>query len=164
IVDGFSGTYRYQIDANPAVTGQTSNIVSVSGLSAGSYTITVTDEDTNCVDTATLIIAEPSAPLAINPIWTDMSCQNNNRGAVNGNASGGWGGYQYTLTRPDGSSTSPRSNPNFTGLTDDSGPYTISVEDGGGCTASASYTFTRLTAPTLVLDSAASDFCFDSSN
>ena len=44
------------------------------------------------------------------------------------------------------------------------GAYTISVEDGGGCTASASYTFTALTAPTLVLDTGASDFCFDSSN
>ncbi|PXX28214.1 T9SS type B sorting domain-containing protein [Arenibacter sp. ARW7G5Y1] len=164
IVDGFSGTYAYQIDADPVVTGQTSNIVSVSGLSAGSYTITVTDEDTNCVDTATLTISEPSSSLTIAPIWTDMSCQNNNRGAVNGNASGGWGGFQYTLTRPNGSTVGPRSNPNFTGLTDDSGPYTISVEDGGGCTASASYTFTMLTAPTLVLDTGASDFCFDSTN
>lgn len=164
IVDGFNGTYSYQIDANPVVTGQTSSIVSVGGLSAGSYTITVTDEDTNCVDTATLTIAEPSVALTISPIWTDMSCQNNNRGAVNGNASGGWGGFQYTLTRPNGTTAGPRSNPNFTGLTDDTGPYTISVVDGGGCTASASYTFTSLTAPTLVLDTGASDFCFDSSN
>jgi len=164
IVDGFSGTYKYQIDANPEVTGQTSNIVPIGGLSAGSYTITVTDEDTNCADTATLTISEPATALTIAPIWTDMSCQNNNRGAVNGNASGGWGSYKYTLTRPNGSTVGPKSNPNFTGLTDDSGAYTIQVEDGGGCTASANYTFTVLTAPTLVLDTGASDFCFDSAD
>ncbi|RTE53188.1 gliding motility-associated C-terminal domain-containing protein [Arenibacter aquaticus] len=164
IVDGFNGTYSYQIDSDPVVTGQSSSIVSLSGLTAGTYTITVTDEDTNCVDTATLTIAEPSTPLVLGPIWTDMSCQNNNRGAVNGNASGGWGGYRYTLTRPNGSTVGPRSNPNFTGLTDDSGPYTITVVDGGGCTTSASYTFTALTAPSLVLDTAASDFCFDSAD
>ena len=64
IVDGFNGTYRYQIDANPVVTGQTSSIVSVGGLSAGSYTITVTDEDTNCVDTATLTYCR-----TINCLW-----------------------------------------------------------------------------------------------
>tara|TARA_R110000868_G_scaffold136879_3_gene350095 strand:- start:318 stop:8756 length:8439 start_codon:yes stop_codon:yes gene_type:complete len=164
IVDGFSGTYKYQIDANPEVTGQTSSIVAVGGLAAGSYTITVTDEDTNCVDTATLNIAEPATALAIAPIWTDMSCQNNNRGAVNGNASGGWGSFKYTLTRPNGSTVGPRTNPNFTGLTDASGAYTILVEDGGGCTASATYTFTALSAPTLVLDTGASDFCFDSAD
>src|SRR5690606_3999949 len=65
------------------------------------------------------------------------------------------------LTRPNGTTTSPQNNANFTGLTDASGPYTITVIDGGGCTVSASYTFTVLTAPTLTLDEPASDFCFD---
>src|SRR5690606_16410301 len=107
IVDGFNGTYSYQIDADPVVTGHNAPIIPINSLSAGSYTITVTDEITNCAETATLTIAEPSAPLAIAPNWTDMSCQNNNRGAVNANASGGWGGYNYTLTRPNGATTGP---------------------------------------------------------
>ena len=161
IVDGFNSTYSYQIGTDPVVTGQNAPIVPINGLGAGSYTITVTDETTNCTDTATLTIAEPSAPLAIAPNWTDMSCQNNNRGAVNANASGGWGSYKYTLTRPNGTITNPQNNANFTGLTDDSGPYTITVTDGGGCTASASYSFTALTAPTLDLDTSGSDLCFD---
>lgn len=161
IVDGFSGTYSYQIDGDPVVTGQTANIIPLNGLSAGSYTITVTDEVTNCTETATLTISEPSSHLAIAPIWTDMSCQNNNRGAVNANASGGWGGFRYTLTRPNGTTVGPQNNANFTGLTDASGPYTITVIDGGGCRVSASHTFTALTAPILTLDTGASDLCFD---
>ncbi|SHJ42056.1 gliding motility-associated C-terminal domain-containing protein [Arenibacter nanhaiticus] len=164
IVDGFSSSYSYQIDGNSMGTGQTSNVIPLSGLPAGSYTLTVTDEVTSCSESGILTIAEPSAPLTIAPLWTDMSCQNNNRGSVNANASGGWGGYNYTLTRPNGSTVGPRSNPNFSGLTDDSGLYTIAVVDGGGCIASASYNFTALTAPTLLLDIAASDFCFDSTD
>ncbi|WP_240938709.1 T9SS type B sorting domain-containing protein [Arenibacter sp. 6A1] len=164
IVDGFSSTYSYQIDGNPMLTGQTSNVIPLSGLVAGSYAVTVTDEVTSCTESSILTIAEPLAPLTIAPIWTDMSCQNNNRGSVNANASGGWGGHNYTLTRPNGSTIGPRSNPNFSGLTDVSGLYTITVIDGGGCSASASYGFTALSAPTLVLDIAASDFCFDNTD
>ena len=160
IIDGFATTYRYQINGGAFVTGQTSNMVTLNGLAAGSYVIAVTDDQTNCTDTATLIIAQPATALAIAPVVTPMSCQNNNRGAVNGNASGGWGSFQYTLTRPSGALLGPRSNPNFTGLTA-AGAYTITVRDGGGCTASSSFTLTPLSAPTLVLNPA-SDLCFDS--
>lgn len=160
IIDGFATTYRYQINGGTMVTGQTSNMVTLTGLASGSYVIAVTDDQTNCTDTATLTIAQPTTALAIAPIVTPMSCQNNNRGAVNSNASGGWGSYQYTLTRPSGAPLGPQSNPNFTGLTA-AGSYTITVRDGGGCTASSSFTLTPLSAPTLVLDPA-SDLCFDS--
>ncbi|WP_435313040.1 T9SS type B sorting domain-containing protein [Cellulophaga fucicola] len=161
VVDGFTSTYTYQIDANPAVTGQTDNFINVNGLAAGSYTITVTDDDTSCVETATLTINEPSAPLTMAPIVTDMSCGNNNRGSVRGNATGGWGGYTYTLERP-GTITDigPRSNPNFTGLSYP-GNYTLIVEDSEGCSFSFPFTLTPLSAPTLVLDNSTSDFCFD---
>ncbi len=165
VVDGFAGTYNYQIDANPVVTNQTDNLISLTGLTAGSYTITVTDNDTNCVDSATLTIAEPSAPLSLNPIYTEMSCQNNNRGAINANASGGWGGNRYSLVRADGSIIAgPRSNPNFTGLTSTTETYFVRVEDNLGCvvTSSPGKTFTALEFPTISLGT--SDFCFDSTD
>ncbi|MEA1785050.1 T9SS type B sorting domain-containing protein [Arenibacter sp. GZD96] len=162
IVDGFASTYRYQIDSGPVVTGQTANLINLNTLAAGSYVISVTDDQTNCTDTATLTIAEPSTPLALTPVVTDMNCQNNNRGAVNANASGGWGSYQYTLSRPSGSPIGPRSNPNFTGLTA-AGNYTITVTDSEGCAVSSNFTLTPISAPSLTLD-AASDLCFDSFN
>ena len=162
IIDGFENSYSYQIDANPVVTNQTSNTIDVNGLAAGSYVISVTDEDTNCTETATLTIDAPAAPLAIAPIVTDMSCQNNNRGAVNANASGGWGSYRYTLTRPNSSTVGPRNNPNFTGLTD-SGNYTITVVDSEGCSISSNFTLAPISSPSLVVDPV-SDFCFDNTD
>ena len=161
LVDGFATTYSYQIDAGPVFTGQTNGIIDLTGLTAGSYVITVTDEDTNCTDTATLTIQEPATALAISSLSvTDMSCQNNNTGAVTVNTVGGWGGNRYTLTQPDASTRGPQSSPTFTNLTQD-GLYTVSVEDANGCTVTDTFTLTSLVAPTLSVDNAATDYCYD---
>ncbi|MBT8281592.1 MAG: Two component regulator three Y domain-containing protein, partial [Muriicola sp.] len=44
LVDGFATTYSYSIDAGPLNTGESNGIISLTGLSAGSYVINVTDE------------------------------------------------------------------------------------------------------------------------
>ncbi len=161
LVDGFATTYSYQIDAGPVFNGQSAGIIDLTGLTAGSYVITVTDEDTNCTDTATLTIQEPAVALAISSLnVTAMSCQNNNTGAVAVNAVGGWGGNRYTLTQPDLSTRGPQSSNTFTNLTQD-GLYTVSVEDANGCIVTDTFTLTSLVAPTLTVDNGASDFCYD---
>jgi gliding motility-associated-like protein len=161
LVDGFNTTYSYSIDGGPVSAGQSNNIIPLTGLSAGSYVISVTDEETNCTDTATLVIEEPSTAFAISGLdVTDMSCQNGNIGAVRINTVGGWGGNRYTLTQPDGSTRGPKNGSTFSNLSQD-GPYQVSVTDANGCTVTDSFTLTRLDAPTLTLDNGASDFCYD---
>ncbi len=161
LVDGFATTYSYQIDAGPVFTGQTNGIIDLTGLTAGNYVINVTDEDTNCTDTATLTIQEPAVALAISSLSvTAMSCQNNNTGAVTVNAVGGWGGNRYTLTQPDLSTRGPQSSSTFTNLTQD-GLYQVSVTDANGCTVTDSFTLASLVSPTLTVDNGASDFCYD---
>ena len=108
LVDGFSTTYSYSIDGGPVFTGQNASIIPLTGLAAGNYVISVTDEDTNCTDTATLTIEEPAVAFAISSLnVTPMSCQNGNIGAVQINTVGGWGGNRYTLTQPDSSNPWP---------------------------------------------------------
>ncbi|MDJ0954871.1 MAG: Two component regulator three Y domain-containing protein, partial [Acidimicrobiia bacterium] len=161
LVDGFDTTYSYQIDAGPVFTGQTNGIIDLTGLTAGNYVINVTDEDTNCTDTATLVIQEPAAALAITGLnITAMSCQNNNTGAVTVNATGGWGGNRYTLTQPDLSVRGPQTGSTFTNLTQD-GLYQVSVTDANGCTVTDTFTLTALVSPTLTIDTGASDYCYD---
>src|SRR5690606_8556428 len=90
LVDGFGSTYSYSIDGGSTITGQSNGTLPISGLAAGSYVITVTDEQTHCTDTATLIIEEPLMPFAQTGLdVTDMSCQNANRGAVRIHVEGG---------------------------------------------------------------------------
>ncbi|MGB5236516.1 MAG: T9SS type B sorting domain-containing protein [Flavobacteriaceae bacterium] len=161
LVDGFATTYSYQIDAGPLVTGQSAGIIDLTGLTAGNYNITVTDEDTNCTDTATLTIDEPAVALAISGLnVTAMSCQNNNTGAVAVNTVGGWGGNRYTLTQPDLSTRGPQSSNTFTNLTQD-GPYQVSVTDANGCTVTDTFTLTSLASPTLSVNAGATDYCYD---
>ncbi len=160
LVDGFDTTYSYQIDAGPVFTGETNGIIPLTNLAAGSYTISVTDEGTNCTDTATLVIQEPSVAFAIdNLAVTPMSCQNGNIGSVTINTVGGWGGNRYSLTQPDGSPRGPKNGNTFSGLSLD-GLYQVSVTDTNGCTITDSFTLTVLESPVLALD-AATDYCYD---
>tara|TARA_B100000949_G_C14289105_1_gene456152 strand:+ start:3035 stop:11341 length:8307 start_codon:yes stop_codon:yes gene_type:complete len=161
LVDGFNSTYSYSIDGGPVFTGQSDSIIPLTGLPAGSYVISVTDEETNCTDTATLEIEEPSTAFAISSLdVTAMSCQNGNTGAVRVNTVGGWGGNRNTLTQPNGSTRGPKNGSTFSNLAQE-GIYQVSVTDANGCTVTDSFTLTRLEAPTLTLDSGASDFCYD---
>ncbi|WP_318342613.1 T9SS type B sorting domain-containing protein [Flagellimonas baculiformis] len=164
LVDGFNSTYSYSIDGGTVFTGQNGSIIPVTGLTAGSYVISVTDEETNCTDTATLVIEEPSTAFAISGLdVTDMSCQNGNIGAVRINTVGGWGGNRYTLIQPDGSTRGPKNGSTFSNLSLD-GTYQVRVTDANGCEVTDSFTLTRLDAPTLTLDNGASDFCYDNFN
>ncbi len=164
LVDGFSTTYSYSIDGGPVFTAQNGSIIPVTGLTAGSYVISVTDEATNCTDAATLTIEEPSTAFDISGLnVTDMSCQNGNIGAVQINTVGGWGGNRYTLIQPDGSTRGPKSGSTFSNLSLD-GNYQVIVADANGCEVTDSFTLTRLDAPTLTLDNGVSDFCYDNFN
>ncbi len=114
LIDGFANTYEYQINADPVVTGQIAGEVSITGLGVGTYTITITDEDTGCTDTTSFTVQEPATPLSLTGTITPMSCNNGNLGRVVANATGGWGNNRYTLTYPNGVTTvGPKSGPTF---------------------------------------------------
>lgn len=161
LIDGFESTYSYTIDGGSVNSGQTDGVISLNGLAAGSYQIEVTDEETNCTDTATLVIQEPAAAFAIDGLTvTAMNCQNNNTGGVTIETSGGWGGNRYTLTQPNGATRGPQNNRSFSNLTQ-SGTYQVSVTDANGCTVTDSFSLTALDAPVLSIDASASDYCYD---
>ncbi|MEP3209460.1 MAG: T9SS type B sorting domain-containing protein [Maribacter sp.] len=164
LIDGFANTYQYQINAGAPVTGQTAAEVPITGLGAGTYTITITDEDTGCTDTASFTVQEPATPLSLTGTVTPMSCNNGNLGRVVANASGGWGNNRYTLTYPNGVTTvGPKSGPTFGALSAASSPgnpYTLLVEDAEGCTATFTFDLTPIDSPTIALDAASSDLCY----
>ncbi|PAM92969.1 hypothetical protein B4N84_20445, partial [Flavobacterium sp. IR1] len=58
-VGGFAVSYRYSVNGAAALTGQTASVIDLTNLPAGSYTVEVTDETTNCTATATVVINEP---------------------------------------------------------------------------------------------------------
>jgi gliding motility-associated-like protein len=159
IVDGFANTYTYQINGGAVVGPQNNAEVDLPLSGVGTYTITVTDFDTGCTDTATFDIQEAAILDVSSSAVTPMSCANGNVGRVRANTTGGWGGNRYTLTPPSGPPIGPVSGRTFNNLTL-AGPYTLLVEDAEGCTDTFTFDLTPIAAPVLSLDNAASDFCY----
>lgn len=163
LVDGFASDYDYTITGpSTSLSGTSSNLeIPISGLGAGTYIINVTDNDTNCVDTISLVIEEAAIPLSVVANETDMSCQNNNRGRVVAVPTGGFGGYRYRLDWPLGTVQGPKSGTIFGNLTEE-GLYTLTIIDAEGCEATDTFTLTEVDSPTVTFDSA--DYCYSPTN
>ncbi|MBS1612960.1 MAG: SprB repeat-containing protein, partial [Bacteroidetes bacterium] len=129
---GGAGGYTYSW----APSGGTGS--SATGLSAGSYTVQVTDANT-CTASRTFNITQPSA-LVLNPAsQTNIACFGGNTGAAAVSAAtGGAGGYTYNWTpgNPTGDGTV-----SVTGLTAQT--YTVVVTDANSCTASRTFNITQ---------------------
>lgn len=111
-------------------------------VSAGSYTLTVTDAN-NCTATATgtLTIQVGGNTVSLNPpAITNVSCNGGNNGSITASATGGSGTFTYSWSNAQSGAT-------ISSLAQ--GSYTVSVNDGAGCTVSATYNVTQPTALTL---------------
>lgn len=160
LIDGFANNYTYNINGGPESGAQNANEVAINSLAAGTYTITITDVDTGCTDTASFTVQEPPTPLSLTGNVTAMSCANGNIGRVVAQPTGGWGNNRYTLVYPGGGTTvGPKTGPVFGNLSL-AGTYTLSVTDAEGCTDTFNFDLTPIDAPTISLDAASSDFCY----
>ncbi len=93
------------------------------GLTAGSYTVTVTD-GLGCTATRNYTITQPPV-LNGTTVVTNVACFGGNTGAINLTASGGSPGYTYSWV--SGPTTEDR-----TGLT--AGTYSVTITDANSCT------------------------------
>lgn len=117
---GSGGTPNYTYSWSP--TGDTG--ASASNLSAGNYTITITDAN-GCTNSQSIAIIEPSTSLTVGaPSATDATCANAD-GTATVSVSGGSPGYTYNWS-PGGQTTSF-----ISGLT--AGTYVVVVQDSYGC-------------------------------
>ena len=157
-VSGFNTSYDYTITgpSNFNNNGETGTTIPLAGLAAGVYDITVTDNDTNCTDTATVTIGGPVAALTLNAVETQPTCTD--PGSAILTASDGWGSYDYTLTYPDLVTVVNNATGSFTNL-GQTGTYSASVTDANGCIVNTSFDLNAAIAP--VLDIVANDLCYD---
>ncbi|WP_347753123.1 MBG domain-containing protein, partial [Flavobacterium sp. T-16] len=135
------GTAGYTYNWTPGTpTGD--GTTSVTGLTAGTWTCTVTDAN-SCTTTQSFNVTGPAAVLAVTAAsQTNVSCFGGSNGAASVNTpTGGAGGYTYNWTpgNPTGDGTT-----SVTGLT--SGTWTCAVTDANGCTTEQSFTITQPTA------------------
>ena len=122
-----SGTYTYNWTTSDG-SGLVSSAQNQTGLSKGTYVVTVTD-DVGCQQTATITIAEPTEIIA-NGVASDVTCFNLTDGQIDLTTSGGAGGYTWTWTSTDGSFVDP-STEDLSNL--DSASYSVHIVDANGC-------------------------------
>lgn len=118
-----SATYLWN-DVNGSTTED------ISGVSAGSYTLEVTDNN-NCIATIDVDVIEPDA-IDISTAITNVTCNGNQNGSIDITVTGGISPYSFNWVDPN----------NFTSVTEDvnglhGGDYTVTITDDNGCTASS---------------------------
>ncbi|PLX03049.1 MAG: hypothetical protein C0594_11135, partial [Marinilabiliales bacterium] len=119
VVSGGTGSFTY------AWSGGAGNTASVSGLCAGTYTVTVTD-DNNCEATTSVVITEPATALSSTVSATDETCYGACDGTATASPSGGTSPYSYSWDDPSSQASATAS-----GLC--AGTYTATITDNNNC-------------------------------
>ncbi|EJF53070.1 hypothetical protein SapgrDRAFT_1353 [Saprospira grandis DSM 2844] len=130
-VSGGATPYNY----NWSTGAFTANLMN---LSAGLYTVTVTDAN-GCVQTASYTITEPATVFTLALSVTDISCNGGSDGSLTANTAGGVAPYNYVWD------LGGQTTQSITNLAD--GAYCVTATDANGCVQQAC---TTLTEPTLV--------------
>jgi hypothetical protein len=128
------------------------NSTLATGLSAGTYTFTVTDA-LGCTATTTVTVTEPPALTAV-VSGIDILCNGGNTGQTTVVASGGVPSYTYSWS-PSGGNTATQNN-----LT--AGCYTVTVTDMNNCTTTQSICITEpsaLSTTTTVVNPSCNGAC-----
>lgn len=124
-------------------------------LSAGNYTVTVTD-DIGCTSTATTSITQP-LPLGISVTsLTNALCNGNSNGTITVSGTGGSPAYSYSW------SPIVSTLPSVSGLA--AGSYTVNVNDINGCATSISIPITQPAALTSAVGGSTNPSCFNGTN
>lgn len=127
-VTGGNSPVTFSLNGGPE---QSSNVFS--GLSAGTYTITLNN---GCIRTTTVTVGQPDA-LVLSAASQPVLCFGDTSGSIEVTATGGTVPYQYSI---DGGTTFQQSG-SFQGLT--SGNYVVVVQDDNGCSVSQGVNITE---------------------
>ncbi len=136
--------YTYLWNTTPVKTTQ-----SITGLTAGTYTVTVTDI-TGCTASLNNVVVSQPTIVALSTGNTTVGCTASN-GTASITATGGTGAYTY-LWSPSGKTTATA-----TGLS--AGTYNVTVTDANGCSKTSSVTVTNAVAPTSGISSQSNVKC-----
>ncbi len=163
-VTGFSSSGNYSIGvtsvpaALPFTQTVAADVITLTGLSSGTYTVTVTDTTTGCTANDAVTIALP-APIVFTATASKVFCSQDVSTITVGGVTGGTGTYTYavqlggTVTPPAVGSYSTNAiltvDTNLTALS-----WDVYVKDANGCIAMQNVSVVSDAAPTIVAPAA----------
>ncbi|MBS1634991.1 MAG: gliding motility-associated C-terminal domain-containing protein [Bacteroidetes bacterium] len=125
-VNGSGGSaYNYTLTPITATTSVQSNTSGLfTGLSAGTYSVFVNEQTSNCISTNTITITQPAASLTLSSLNTTSVLCNGGNGTVVANVSGGTPPYSYTWS----SNVSTTNSASYV-----AGTYSVNIHDANNC-------------------------------
>ncbi len=117
----------------------------LTGLQAGTYSVTVTD-DNGCVQTLDLEVEQPDE-LTLSGVVSDPDCADDSNGSIDITVQGGTLNYAFVWNGPLGFIGNPEDLSNLPG-----GTYNVTVTDANGCTVSDSFVLTQPDEILITLD------------
>lgn len=127
-------------------TPNVSSSATASNLSAGTYTVNVTDAN-GCSMSSSIIVSQPSV-LNSSVVGTNVKCHGESDGSAMATGSGGTSPYYYKWSNGGKMDTV---------LNIGAGAYSVTITDNHGCTSTAAVSITQPTVITATHDSAADD-------
>jgi hypothetical protein len=160
------GAYNVQITGPVTASGTQSAgalapPVTFSNLPAGTYNVTVTDNNAGCFDTTSIVISQPTQLTASTVVNNNVSCFGFNNASATVSASGATSPYTFLWSNGEGTATA-------TLLT--AGTATVTITDALGCSITSTAIITQPTAAHTSTASVTSNFngsqisCFGSSD
>jgi gliding motility-associated-like protein len=140
-VTATTGQAPFNYQWSPNAGGSTSQ--TVTGLSPGTYTVTITDAS-GCSSVNTVTLPNPPAITSANNV-TNVSCNGGSNGSVTAIPANGTAPYSYNWSPIAGSNATLGSLP--------AGTYTCIITDANGCTGTTSATITQPNAITTTVSS-----------
>jgi gliding motility-associated-like protein len=156
-VTGGNGSYTYSIDG---VTFQAGN--TFSGLTNGSYTVTIRDISGCTINTTPINIAPLDPPTDLSFSNSPLTCPTNLSVVTINSTTGGTGTLEYRIVAPAASATPYQASTVFSGLAPDT--YTFEVKDANDCIYTETYTVTPLPVLTVVGQKINDITCFGASD
>ncbi|MDA0973173.1 MAG: gliding motility-associated C-terminal domain-containing protein, partial [Bacteroidetes bacterium] len=117
----------------------------LTGLQAGTYSVTVTD-DNGCVQTLDIEVGQPDE-LTLSSVITDPDCADDSNGSIDITVQGGTLNYSFVWNGPLGFIGNLEDLSNLPG-----GTYNVTVTDANGCTVSDSFVLTQPDEILITLD------------
>lgn len=139
--------------------GFTATSEDITGIGAGTYTVTITDAV--CTKVKSFNVAQPATLTAtLTPsllvFGQHISCHGGNDGSISASATGGVGPYTASWTGPNGFTSSSL---NISGLV--AGTYSVVITDSHGCTAPNSVTLLESAAMVADMTNVTNVACAD---
>lgn len=156
-VSGGTSPYSWAWNrTNPSGGPVTGSGTTITGLSTGTYSVTVTDVSL-CTSSFSALVPQPGQLTAV-PAVTNVLCYGGTSGSTGLTAAGGTAPYIYDWADVPGTNNTK----DRTGLA--IGTYSVTVTDFNSCTAAASAAVTQPAATLSVSDSITNVSCYNGTN